>query len=76
MLEIALAASTLLRCGWPVSRIEPLARQLLEAQMPDHGWGVEPFFHNKLGYFGSREVVTALAVEALLLAVNAMTSAN
>ena len=62
--EIALAASTLLRCGWPVSSIEPLARQLLEAQMPDHGWCVEHFFHNKLGYFGSREGVTAHAVEA------------
>jgi hypothetical protein len=76
VLEIALAASTLSRCGWPVSKIEPLARQLLEEQMPDHGWRIEPFFHNKLGYFGSREVVTTLAVEALLLGVNAMISAN
>ena len=76
VLETALAASTLSRCGWPVSGIEPLVRELLEAQMPDHGWRIEPLFHNKLGYFGSREVVTAHAVESLLLAVNAMTSAE
>jgi hypothetical protein len=51
----------------------PLISRLLEAQQPDHGWPVEPFFRDDKGYFGSREVVTALAVEALLLVVDRMT---
>jgi len=69
-LESTLAITGLLNCGVQPSNLTQVIECLLHMQREDEGWPIGTFFVGGpyLGYdlaFGSREVTTAIAVEAL-----------
>ncbi|HEX6203372.1 MAG TPA: hypothetical protein VF100_10235, partial [Thermoanaerobaculia bacterium] len=66
-LETAFAVSTLLDLAWSGPALGRARRSLLATQEADGSWPASAFFLDfEGGFYGSREVSTALALEALV----------
>jgi hypothetical protein len=65
-LDTALSMTALLETGYPVAKLVPAARWMLDRQRPDGSWPRRSFFRDFLPtYYGSDELTTALCAEAL-----------
>ena len=65
-LENAMATVSLINCGYKGVEVEKAIDNLLKAQRPDGGWPNSAFFAGVPElFYGSRELTTAIAVEAL-----------
>ena len=68
-LEDAMATVSLINLGVKGKRLEKAINNLLSLQESDGGWPIAPFFYyiypSKIQFYGSRELNTAIALEAL-----------
>lgn len=63
--ETALAACALLQSGSPREKVTPFISRLLAQQSPHGEWAPASFYVGLSPYYGSRELTTALACEAI-----------
>lgn len=64
-LQVALTLSTMLNFGAQPSDVVALAEHLQAAQMSNGSWPSSSFFHARSTHYGSPELSTAMALEAL-----------
>jgi len=70
-LETAFALTTLVRAGYSGAAVDSAQRRLLAMQRTDGSWPASAFFIDfEGGFFGSPEVTTGLAIEALARAAS------